>query len=134
MNLTEAVAAALVLMVSTSAAAQLWSQALRHSSALAQRETQLQRLDALLLASEGKARELAASQTPTRDCQGAAGQLVPLLRALTSQQAQQATLTVPPSAPGLLHVRWEADGLRRERLLSASALGLCREATPGAPP
>lgn len=129
MSLMEAVAACLVLLTGSSAAAQLWSQALRSNWQLAERQELLHRLDGLLLASEGKARELVAQQGVAAHCQGAADPLVPLLRALPT--AQGATLSVPPSPPGTLHVRWEAGQLRRERLLSASALGLCREVPHG---
>lgn len=129
MTLIEAVAASLVLMVSTSAAAQLWSQALRATVELAKREQQLHRLDALLLASEGQARELAGRQGVAAHCQGAATGLLPLLLALPA--AEGAILSVPPSPPGTVHLRWDAGGLRRERLLSASALGLCREVSHG---
>lgn len=136
MTLAETVAASLVLMVGSSAAAQVWSQTLRSSSELAHREAQLLALDALLLASEGQARALAdRQQGPAIDCPTAIGELVPLLRALPQTLAKGegpgATLTLPPSAPGLLHVRWESAGVRRERLFSASVLGLCREASHG---
>ncbi|MEB3324134.1 MAG: hypothetical protein VKM17_02205 [Cyanobacteriota bacterium] len=137
MTLAETVTASLVLMIGSSAAAQVWSQTLRASSELARQEAQLQALDALLLASEGQARALAKSQGPATDCPAAIGQLVPLLRALPSVLAQSkgpgqgATLTLPPSAPGMLHVRWESAGVKRERMLSASVLGLCREAAHG---
>lgn len=129
MSLLEAVAASAVLVVSSSAAAQLWSQALRSSGEVARREEQLHRLDALLLASEGKAQELAGQQGVAAQCQGATGSLLPLLRALPA--AQGAILTVPPSPAGTLHLRWEVGGMRRERLLSASALGLCRQGGHG---
>ena len=131
MSLAEAVAASLVLMVGASASAQMWSQALRGSWELAQREAQLQRVDALVLASEGKARELASSANPSTPCADATGQLVAHLRALPSGDGQPATLTVPSSHPGVLHLRWESGGVIRERLLSPSALGLCREASHG---
>lgn len=135
MTLAETVAASLVLMIGGSAAAQVWSQTLRASSELARQEARLHALDALLLASEGQARALAKSQGPATDCPAAIGQLVPLLQALPPVLAQSmgqgATLTLPPSAPGLVHVRWESAGVKRERLLSASVLGLCREATHG---
>jgi hypothetical protein len=135
MSLTEVVAAALVLLVGSSSAARLWGQGLRASVDLAQREARLRQLDTLLLASEGEARELAAQLGPASDCQVAAGQLLPLLRALPTELARAgeapATLTLPPSEPRLLHLRWEAGGLRRERLLSPAALGLCREGSHG---
>jgi len=135
MTLAETVAASLVLMIGSSAAAQVWSQTLRASSELARQEAQLHALDALLLASEGQARVLAKSQGPATDCPAAIGQLVPLLRALPSVLAQSkgqgASLTLPPSAPGMVHVRWESAGVKRERLLSASVLGLCREVAHG---
>ena len=60
----------------------------------------------------------------------AVAQLVPLLRTLPS--AQEASLSQPPSPPGTLHLRWEADGLQRERLLSVTALRLCQEDNHGA--
>jgi hypothetical protein len=135
MTLAETVTASLVLMIGSSAAAQVWSQTLRASSVLARQEAQLHALDALLLASEGQARALAKSKGPATDCPAALGQLEPLLRALPSFLAQSkgqgATLTLPPSAPGMLHVRWESAGVKRERLLSASVLGLCREVAHG---
>jgi hypothetical protein len=135
MTLAETVAASLVLMIGSSAAAQVWSQTLRASSELARQEAQLHALDALLLASEGQAWVLAKSQGPATDCPAAIGQLVPLLRALPSVLAQSkgqgASLTLPPSAPGMVHVRWESAGVKRERLLSASVLGLCREVAHG---
>jgi hypothetical protein len=127
MTLMEAVMASLVLMLATTTAGQLWSQGLRISSRVAQREEQLHSLDALLLASEGLARELAAMQGPISDCQEAVGHLTVQLRALP--HAPQITLSFPASPPGTLHVRWEVDGLRRERLLSASTLRLCQEAS-----
>jgi hypothetical protein len=135
MTLAETVAASLVLMIGSSAAAQVWSQTLRASSVLARQEAQLHALDALLMASEGQARVLAKSQGPATDCPAAIGQLVPLLRALPSvlaqSKGQEASLTLPPSAPGMVHVRWESAGVKRERLLSASVLGLCREVAHG---
>jgi hypothetical protein len=54
---------------------------------------------------------------------------VPLLQTLPS--AREASLSQPPSPPGTLHLRWEADGLRRERLLSVTALRLCQEDNHG---
>jgi len=129
MTLVEAVMASLVLMVSTASSAWLSSQGLRSSWHLAQREERLHRLDDLLLASEGMARDLAASQGAASDCQAAVAQLVPLLQTLPS--AREASLSQPPSPPGTLHLRWEADGLRRERLLSVTALRLCQEDNHG---
>lgn len=125
MTLVEAVMASLVLMLGTSAAAQVWGHGLRTSREVALREERLHALDALLLASEGIARDLAASQGPLGECQAATAQLLPLLRALPG--AEEATLSQPPSPPGTVHLRWEAGDLRRERLFSASALGLCQE-------
>jgi hypothetical protein len=130
MTLVEAVMASLVLMLGTSAAAQLWSHGLRSSLDLAQREDRFQQLEALLLASEGMARKLAAQQGPASACHVAVAQLLPQLRALPTARA--ATLTQPSSPPGTVHLRWEADGLRRERLFSTTALGLCREGNDGA--
>jgi hypothetical protein len=134
MTLAEAVAASLVWMVGCGSAAQLWSQGLRASWDLERREAQLDRLESLLVASEGAARNLATSEGPAVDCQVALGQLVPLLQALPATVAlgESATLTLPPTGPGLIHLRWEAGGLHRERLLSASALGLCQEGIHGA--
>lgn len=134
MTMAEAVVACLVLMVGCSSAAQLWSQGLRSSWDLARREAHLEQLDSLVLASEGAARDLANSQGPASDCQVATAQLVPLLQALPGAMTpdQPTTLTLPPSGTGVLHLRWEVDGLQRERLLSPSALGLCREGTNGA--
>ncbi|MFN9661190.1 MAG: hypothetical protein ACK6BC_12630 [Cyanobacteriota bacterium] len=125
MTLVEVVMASLVFMLGTATAAQLWSHGLRSSRDLAQREERLHRLDGLLLASEGMARDLAVRLGPASDCQVASAQLVPRLRALPS--ARQATLSQPPSPPDTLHLRWETAGLRRERLLSTTALRLCRE-------
>jgi hypothetical protein len=125
MTLMEAVMASLVLMLGTTAAGQLWGQGLRISGLVAQREERLQTLDALLLASEGTARQLAAAQGPASDCQVVVEQLATLLRTLP--QAQRATLSLPPSPPTTVHVRWDVDGLRRERLLSTTALQLCQE-------
>jgi hypothetical protein len=130
MTLLEAVMASLVLMIGTSAAAQLWSHGLRSSLEMARREQGLQRLEGLLLGSEGLARELAARLGPDNDCPTALAQLLPRIQSLPA--AREATLTLPPSPPGTVHLRWETDGLRRERLLSTSALGLCREADHGA--
>jgi hypothetical protein len=130
MSLVEAVAASLLLLLGSSAAAQLWSQGLRASWEQRQRESQLHSLDALVLASEGKARALAASQGPAAECQAAVAQLVPMLRALPSELEQgrepQASLSLPESGAGLLHVRWAIGALQRQRLLSVTALGLCR--------
>ncbi|MFN9645745.1 MAG: hypothetical protein ACK6BG_11665 [Cyanobacteriota bacterium] len=130
MTLVEAVMASLVLMIGTSAAAQLWSHGLRSSLELARREQTLQRLDGLLLNGEGLARELAVRHGPSSDCPSALARLLSGIQALPT--ARTATLTLPPSPPGTLHLRWETDGVRRERLLSPSALGLCREADDGA--
>lgn len=126
MNLAEAVAASVVLMVGCSSSAQLWSQGLRSSAELAQREAQMDRLESLLVASEGTARQLAKAppEPPGTDCQAA---LVAQLQALPLAQATTppASLSLPsPPGPGLLHLRWEAGGVQRERLLSFSALGL----------
>jgi len=126
MTLLDAVMASLVLMLGTSAAVQLWTHGLRTSVSLGQREERLDRLEALLLASEGVARELADRREPAEDCQAAIAQLVPQLVAL--DPAGTASLTHPPSPPGTLHIRWEADGLRRERLFSATVLRLCHGA------
>ena len=133
MTLAEAVAASLVWMVGCGSAAQLWSQGLRASWELSRREAHMERLESLLVASEGAARFLAASQGPAVDCQVAVGQLVPMLQALPTAVApgQPANLALPTSAPGLLHLRWETGGFKRERLLSLSALGLCQEAGGG---
>jgi hypothetical protein len=56
-----------------------------------------------------------------------------MLQALPTAVApgQPANLALPTSAPGLLHLRWETGGFKRERLLSLSALGLCQEAGGG---
>lgn len=124
MTLLDVVLASLVLLLGTSAASQLWIQGLRSSRELAQREERLQKLEALLLASEGMARDQAARLGPASDCQAAVDQLLPRLRALPP--AREATLSQPPSPPGTVHLRWEAEGLRRERLFSPTALGLCR--------
>jgi hypothetical protein len=126
MTLMEAVMASLVLMLATTASGQLWSQGLRISGLATQREERLHTLEALLLASEGTARDWAAGHGPSADCQVAVNQLTPLLRALPN--AQRATLYLSPTPLGTVHVRWELDGLRRERLLSATALRLCGEA------
>lgn len=130
MNLAETVCASVVLMLGCSSAGQLWSQGFRSGAELAQREAHMDRLESLLVASEGRARQLAnTQQPPATDCHAAAGQLVPELQALPLAQASNppATLSLPPSGPGLLHLRWEAGGVQRERLLSLSAVGLCRE-------
>ncbi|MEB3317692.1 MAG: hypothetical protein VKO39_06075 [Cyanobacteriota bacterium] len=125
MTVLEAVMASLVLMLGTSTSAWMWNHGLRTSLELAQREERLQRLDALLLASEGMARRLATQLQPASDCDVAIAQLLPQLRALPA--ARSARLTQPSSPAGTVHLRWEADGLRRERLFSASALRLCVE-------
>lgn len=131
MNLAEALGASLVLVIGCSSSAQLWNQGVRATAELAQREEQMDRLESLLVASEGTARQLArAQQAPAANCQAASGQLVAQLQALPLAQASTppATLTLPqPPGPGLLHLRWEAGGVQRERLLSLSAVGLCRE-------
>lgn len=126
MTLLDVVLASLVLLLGTSAASQLWIHGLRSSRELAQREERFQKLEALLLASEGMARDQAARLGSANDCQAAVDQLLPRLRALSP--TGEATLTQPPTPAGTLHLRWEAEGLRRERLYSPSALGLCREA------
>lgn len=128
MNLMEVLVAATVLALGGSAAAQLWGQALLASRAVGLREERLHALDGLLLASEGAARAWAASPGSEGPCPEAEA-LEPLLRELPA--AAGASLSLPPSPAGLLHVRWEVGGLRRERLLSASALGLCREGGDG---
>lgn len=125
MTLLEAVMASLVLMIGTSAAAQLWSHGLRSSLELVRREQRLQRLEGLLLSSEGMARDQARRLGPAGDCPTAVAQLLPRLRALPP--AREATLTRIPSPSGTLHLRWEAEGLRRERVFSTSALRLCQE-------
>jgi hypothetical protein len=131
MTLLEAAMASLVLMLATTAAGQLWSQGVRISGLATQREERLHALEALLLASEGTARHWAAGQGPSADCQAALGQLTPLLRALPN--AQRATLFLSSAPQGTVHVRWELDGLRRERLWSAAALGLCGGEASDAP-
>ncbi|MGA1304918.1 MAG: hypothetical protein ACO3ZD_12825 [Cyanobium sp.] len=131
MNLAEALGASLVLVIGCSSSAQLWNQGVRATAELAQREEQMDRLESLLVASEGTARQLArVQQAPAANCQAASDQLVEQLQALPLAQASTppATLTLPqPPGPGLLHLRWEAGGVQRERLLSLSAVGLCRE-------
>jgi hypothetical protein len=130
MNLAEVVSASLVLMLGCSSAGQLWSQGFRSGAELAQREAHMDRLESLLVASEGTARQLASTQGPATDCQVAAGQLVSHLMVLPLAQASNppASLSLPqPPGPGLLHLRWEAGGVQRERLLSLSAVGLCQE-------
>lgn len=127
MTLLEAVMASVVLMLGTSTSAWMWNHGLRISLELAKREERLQRLDALLLASEAMARKLADQSQPASSCQVAIAQLLPQLRALPA--ARSAILTQPTSPAGTLHLRWEADGLRRERLFSTSALRLCVERT-----
>lgn len=138
MNLAETVGASLVLVVGCSASAQLWSQGIRASAELAQREAQMERLESLLVASEGTARQLASEEAaqkkanpnrPVPTCQALTAQLMPRLQALPLAQGSQppATLSLPPGGADLLHLRWEAGGVQRERLLSLSAVGLCRE-------
>jgi len=130
MNLAEVVSASLILMLGCSSSAQLWSQGFRSGAERAQREAHMDRLESLLVASEGKARQLASTQEPTTDCQVAADLLVSHLQALPLAQASNppASLSLPqPPGPGLLHLRWEAGGVQRERLLSLSAVGLCQE-------
>lgn len=129
MNLIDVVMASLVLMVGASAAAQLWSQALRSTWDQALREERLQALDALLLASEGQARELVASKGTREDCALAKAELATLLRTLPTDPGT--ALILPASPPGMVYLRWENGPLRRERLLSATALGLCREVDHG---
>jgi primosomal protein N' len=99
----------------------------------------LDRLESLLVASEGTARQLAKEEEnrklanpnqPAPNCQAVTAQLVSQLQALPTAKASKrpATLSLPqPPGPGLLHLRWEAGGVQRERLLSLSAVGLCRE-------
>lgn len=131
MSVTEVLLAAALMALGGSAAAQLWGQALLASHAVALRQERLHTLDGLLLASEAAARAWAAGADPVEaaePCPGADA-LEPRLRALPA--AAGATLSLPPSPAGLVHVRWELGGLRRERLLSASALGLCREGGGG---
>jgi hypothetical protein len=129
MTLLETVMASLVLMLGTSAAAQMWCHGLRTSVNAGQREERLDRLEALLLASEGMVRHVADRGEPEGDCQVAIAQLLPRLRALDPERT--ATLSQPPSPAGTLHLRWDADGLRRERLFSTTALRLCQEANHG---
>jgi len=139
MNLAEGVGASMVLLLGCSSAAQLWSQGLRSSLELARRESHLDRLESLLVASEGTARQLAKEEEnrklanpnqPAPNCQAVTAQLVSQLQALPTAKASKrpATLSLPqPPGPGLLHLRWESGGVQRERLLSLSAVGLCRE-------
>jgi hypothetical protein len=129
MTLVEALLASLLFLMGSSAVAQLWSQGLRTSHDLAQRQDRLHRLERLLLASEGMARDWAARLGPASDCQSALEQLVPLLRSLN--QGGNATFSLPPSPAGTLHLRWEEDGFQKERLLSPTALELCREGGHG---
>ena len=129
MSVLDALMASLVLMLGTSAAGQLWCHGLRVSQNLAKREESLQRLDAVLLASETLVRELAAGQGAAGSCQDVSAEFLPRLRALAP--TREVSVTQPASPPGTLHLRWEADGLRRERLFSATALGPCREADHG---
>jgi hypothetical protein len=129
MNLAETVGASLVLMLGCSSAGQLWSQGFRSGAELAQREAHMDRLESLLVASEGTARQLAKTQQ-SQNCHDAADLLVSHLQALLLAQASNppASLSLPqPPGPGLLHLRWEAGGVQRERLLSLSAVGLCQE-------
>ncbi|MEB3259023.1 MAG: hypothetical protein VKP63_00155 [Cyanobacteriota bacterium] len=123
MTLLEAVMASLLLMLGSSAAARLWSHGLQTTATVGQREERLDRLEALLLASEGLARNLAHADPPG-DCQVAIARLRQGLQALDPEG--MATLSHPPSPPGTVHLRWEADGLRRERIFSPSVWGLCR--------
>jgi hypothetical protein len=142
MNLAETVCASVVLMLGCSSAGQLWSQGFRSGAELAQREAHMDRLESLLVASEGTARQLASEvaseeaaqkkdnpnwRAPT--CQELTARLMPRLQALPQTQPSQppATLSLPPGGANLLHLRWEAGGVQRERLLSLSAVGLCRE-------
>ena len=129
MTLLEAIMASLLLMLASSAAGQVWSEGLRVSGRVAQREERAQTLDALLLASEGSVRDLAATQGPASDCQDAIAQLPPLLSSLPNPR--QATLSLPASPAGTVHVRWELAGMRRERLWSVTALRLCQETGHG---
>jgi hypothetical protein len=129
MSLLDALMASLVLMLGTSAAGQLWCHGLLVSQDLAKREESLQRLDALMLASETLARELAAGQGSDGSCQNVIAEFLPRLQALAP--TREVFVAQPESPPGTLHLRWEADGLRRERLFSATALGQCREADHG---
>jgi type II secretory pathway component PulJ len=124
MTLLEAVMASLLLMLGSSAAARLWSHGLQTTATLGQREERLDRLEALLLASEGLARDLAVKMDQQGDCQVAITRLRQGLQALAPEG--MATLSHPPSPPGTVHLRWESDGLRRERVFSPSVWGLCR--------
>jgi hypothetical protein len=125
MTLLEAMMASLVLMLGTSAGAQLWSHGLRINASVGQREDRLERLEALMLASEGVARDLAEDLPPETDCQSARDQLLPLWRGLDADQ--RAVLALPPSPAGTLHLRWDLDGSRRERVFSTTVLLRCQE-------
>ncbi|MEB3325093.1 MAG: hypothetical protein VKM17_07120 [Cyanobacteriota bacterium] len=132
MTLAEVLSASVVLMLGCSSAAQLWSKGFQSGADLAQREALMDRLERLLVASEGTARQLAKTSGPEATCQAAANKMVAELQTL--QEANPpATLTFPEPNPanplpaGLLRVRWESGGVQRERLLSLSAVGLCQE-------
>jgi len=132
MNLAEVVSASLILMLGCSSSAQLLSKGGQSSVELKQLGALQERLDTLMVASEGTARHMGLAQ----NCQLAAAQLEPQLQALPATLApgQQVSLSFSSSSEvdGLMHVRWEVPWqnttLKRERLLSASALGMCHAA------
>ena len=133
MSLVEVVSASLILMLGCSSAAQLMSRGGQSSVELKRWGVLQERLDTLMVASEGKARQLASTQGPATDCQVAAALLEPELQALPASLApgEPVSLVFSSAGAGLVHVRWEVPWqnttLKRERLLSASALGLCQE-------
>ncbi|MGA1304880.1 MAG: hypothetical protein ACO3ZD_12635 [Cyanobium sp.] len=133
MSLVEVVSASVILMLGCSSAAQLMSRGGQSSVELKQWGVLQAQLDTLMVASEGKARQLASTQVPATDCQVAAALLEPELQALPAALAPgaQVSLSFSSAGAGLMHVRWEVPWqnttLKRERLLSASALGLCQE-------
>lgn len=134
MSLAEVVTASLILMLGFSSSAQLLSKGGQSSEELKQWGALQEQLDTLMVSSEGRARQLARTQGPTTDCQTAAANLEPELQALVASLAPggQVNLSFSSAGAGLVHVRWhvpwQGSTLKRERLLSASALGLCQEA------
>jgi hypothetical protein len=134
MSLAEVVTASLILTLGFSSTAQLLSKGGQSHVELKRWAALQEQLDTLMVSSEGKARQLASTQVPTTNCQAAAANLEPELQALVASLAPggQVNLSFSSAGAGLVHVRWEvpwqATTLKRERLLSASALGLCQEA------
>lgn len=123
MNLVETLAAAVILVISSSCSLQLWASSTSSAAEAEQRQHQLGQLESALLGSQARLAALAADPVAT-DCADAARWLAAHLQ---SQPLAVGLRRVVSTEPGSL-VRVQvgaAEVGQRQRWLSPAAYGLC---------